>query len=171
MDDDVKEAPSSANASKSLEGTAAGSGEEDPTGQVDSAARKTTVRMRLIAQYKLNSAFIGVSQLATILGRSTSAIYADIRAGRFMLPYRYFNKTPMVCIDDLVEWYCSASRVVPAFGARPEFPAPTEGEDGGGRALSWDEVNAAIDKAADDASRAVGVDPSSRRRRGRPRRL
>ena len=127
--------------------------------------------MWLVARYKLDSALIGVSQLAMILGRSPSAIYADIRAGRFVLPYRYFNKTPMVCIDDLVEWYCSASRVVPAFGARPEFPAAQELDDGDGRALSRDEVNAAIEKAADDACRAMGVDPSSRRRRGRPRRL
>lgn len=141
-------------------------------------ARRIWARKHLIATYKLDSAFIGVTQLALLLGIAPSTIYTHMRAGRFFLPYRLFNATPKVCIDDLIEWYCSGESVVPAYSAKPaRFPKPFQ-EDAGDehpgeqfkRGLSREEVNAAMNKAADDALRALGIDPFSRRKRGRPRR-
>ncbi|QJE02519.1 hypothetical protein HH212_22920 [Massilia forsythiae] len=140
----------------------------EPLDKAGMEARKTTTRMGLIGQYQLDSAFIGVAKLAMILGRSPSAIYADMRAGRFFLPYRLFNKTPMICVDDLVAWFASGSDVVPAFGSKPEpreARSPSDAADGAKRALSLEEVNAAVEKVADDAMRAAGIDPSKRRRR------
>lgn len=140
-------------------------------------ARRVWARKHLIATYKLDSAFIGVTQLALLLGIAPSTIYTHMRAGRFFLPYRLFNATPKVCIDDLIEWYCSGESVVPAYGAKPaRFPKPFQ-EDASDehpgeqfkRGLSREEVNAAMDKAADDALRALGIDPASKRKRARPR--
>ena len=101
-------------------------------------AQRDRYRAKLIAQYKLDSEYIGVSQLATILGLSPSAIYGHMRAGRFFLPYRMFNAAPKIFIDDLVEWHCSGRGVVPAFGSKPrsETVRDEEGDEGSeGRAL------------------------------------
>jgi len=141
-------------------------------------ARRVWARKHLIATYKLDSAFIGVTQLALLLGIAPSTIYTHMRAGRFFLPYRLFNATPKVCIDDLIEWYCSGESVIPAYGAKPARFSKAFQEGAGDehlgeqfkRGLSREEVNAAMDKAADDALRALGIDPASRKKRGRPRR-
>ena len=141
------------------------------TPNVAGMAQRDRYRAKLIAQYKLDSEYIGVSQLATILGLSPSAIYGHMRTGRFFLPYRMFNAAPKIFIDDLVEWHCSGRGVVPAFGSKPwrETVRDEEGDEGSeGRALSREEVNAAIDKAADDAMRSMGIEPRKRRRSRRP---
>lgn len=138
------------------------------TPNVAGMAQRDRYRVKLIAQYKLDSEYIGVSQLARILGLSPSAIYGYMRGGRFFLPYRMFNAAPKIFIDDLVEWHCSGRGVVPAFGAKPwrELAGDDQEGDGGeGRALSKAEVDAAVHKAADDAMRSIGIDPSKRRRR------
>ncbi|MGF6273872.1 hypothetical protein ABIB38_002250 [Massilia sp. UYP11] len=138
------------------------------TPNVAGMAQRDRYRAKLIAQYKLDSEYIGVSQLARILGISPSAIYGHMRSGRFFLPYRMFNAAPKIFIDDLVEWHCSGRGVVPAFGAKPwrELAGDDQEGDGGeGRALSKAEVDAAVHKAADDAMRSMGIDPSSRRRK------
>lgn len=125
-------------------------------------------RSRLIAQYGLGSEYIGVSKLGEILGLSPSAIYGHMRAGRFFLPYRLFNAAPKIFIDDLVEWHWSGRGVVPAYGEKPWRETSREHEAGtgdAGRGLTKSEVNEAVDKAANDALRSMGIDPSKRRRR------
>jgi len=138
----------------------------------DRVTRRERYRSRLIAQYHLDSEYIGVGQLARILGLSPSAIYGHMRNGRFFIPYRMFNAAPKIFIDDLVEWHCSGRGVVPAFGAKPWRETAgddEEGEGGEGRALSKAEVDAAVHQAADDAMRSMGIDPFKRRgRRKRP---
>lgn len=136
---------------------------------VAGVAQRDRYRAKLIAQYKLDSEYVGVSQLARILGLSSSAIYGHMRGGRFFLPYRMFNAAPKIFIDDLVEWHCSGKGVVPAFGAKPCREPAGDGDEGGeGRALSKAEVDAAVHKAADDAMRSMGIDPCKRGRRRRP---
>jgi hypothetical protein len=140
-------------------------------GVVSSRAEK--LRARLIARYQLDSEYIGVTQLGLILGMSPSSIYAHIRAGTFFLPYRLFNATPKIFIDDLVEWHCSGVGVAQAFAPKPEKrQAPIlNGVGQEVRALSRQEINEAVDQAAAHALRSMGIDPSSRRPRksSRPR--
>jgi len=135
------------------------------------AERMRAMRMWYVGRFKLTSAFLGVSQLANILGMAPSTIYSLIRAGRFFLPHRMMNASPRVWIDDLVAWHLSGEGPAAALGREPSKPreAPAnpdaEGEGKGGRALTRAEVNAAVSKAADDALRAAGIDPATRRRR------
>lgn len=137
------------------------------------ASRTEKLRGRLIARYQLDSEYIGVTQLGLILGMSPSSIYAHIRAGTFFLPYRLFNATPKIFIDDLVEWHCSGVGVAQAFAPKPEKrQAPILNDSGQEvRALSRQEINDAVDQAAAHALRSMGIDPSSRRPRksSRPR--
>jgi len=153
------------------EGTSAQSTPLDGAPDAAALARENH-RSRLVAQYNLESEYIGVVKLARILGLSASAIYSLIRAGRFFLPYRLFNAAPKIFIDDLVEWHCSGQGVVPAFGAKPSLETAVDDEDGAGgkgRALSRAEVNEAVEKAAEHAMRSMGIDPSARRRKHRQR--
>lgn len=121
-------------------------------------ARKTHVRMTLIQQFHLDSAFIGVPKLAGILGLSPSTIWGYIRERKFFIPYRMFNKSPVVCIDDLVEWYCASDGLIRGEMA-PEPPAAaaslSDGE--GGRESD-------IDDAVEQALASIGIDPKSKRR-------
>ena len=149
------------------EGASAQSTPLDDAPDASALARKSH-RSRLVAQYNLDSEYIGVGQLVRILGLSASAIYGHIRAGRFFLPYRLFNAAPKIFIDDLVEWHCSGQGVVPAFGEKPSRETAVDEEDGAGgkgRALSRAEVNEAVEKAAENAMLSMGIEPSKRRPR------
>ncbi|MES2149884.1 MAG: hypothetical protein V4508_08820 [Pseudomonadota bacterium] len=89
------------------------------------AGRRTFVRMTLINEFHIESAFIGVPKVARILGLAPTTIYGYMRQGTFFIPYRLFNTSPMVCIDDLVEWYCSRKDMLFAVGEGDglrEFP-------------------------------------------------
>ncbi|MGK5063950.1 helix-turn-helix transcriptional regulator [Janthinobacterium sp. LB3P112] len=70
-------------------------------------AERMRVKLMLVKDFQVQSAFINVTKLASILGISPSTIWRQIRNRQFFIPYQIFNCTPMVCIDDLVEWYCS----------------------------------------------------------------
>lgn len=135
------------------------------------AERMRAMRMWYVGRFKLTSAFLGVSQLSDILGIAPSTIYSLIRAGRFFLPHRMMNASPRVWIDDLVAWHLSGEGAAAALATKPSrgraasANPDVDGEAPGGRALSQAEVNAAVSKAADDALRAAGIDPSTRRRR------
>lgn len=139
-------------------------------GVVSSRAEK--LRARLIARYQLDSEYIGVTQLGLILGMSPSSIYAHIRAGTFFLPYRLFNATPKIFIDDLVEWHCSGVGVAQAFAPKPEKrQAPMLNSSGQEvRALSRQEINEAVNQAAAHALRSMGLDPMQRKRVRMPKR-
>ena len=122
-------------------------------------ARKTHVRMMLIQQFHVESAFIGVPKLAAILGLSPSTVWGYIRERKFFIPYRMFNKTPVVCIDDLVEWYCASDSMITRAAAAPlEMPtAPAS------RAQTQSERDSDIDDAVARALASIGIDPNSKR--------
>lgn len=128
-------------------------------------------RELLARRHGLRSDFVGVGQLSKILGIAPATIYGHIRTGRFFLPYRLFNVSPMVSLDDLARWYGSRAGVVPAFGAKPARKPAWMREDDDhegreeGRGLTQAEVNAEIDKAAAAAMREMGLEPSKKRRK------
>lgn len=66
-----------------------------------------TFRARLRDEFHIRSMLIAVPTLAQLIGVSPSTLYAYIRDDTFFLPYRRVNKTPMVAVDDFIEWYCA----------------------------------------------------------------
>lgn len=73
----------------------------------------------LLLRSGIDSALVGVPKLARVLGMGASTIYSYMRAEKFFMPYRMVNGTPMVKIDDLVEWYLSADSEVGAAKVPP----------------------------------------------------
>lgn len=125
------------------------------------ARRRLFIRMTLINDYRLSSAFIPVPKLALILGMSPSTIWSHMRQKRFPIPYRLFNTTPMVCIDDLVDWYCAKDDlIIPDSAPAPRRSAKQEAEDEGRRR------SAETEDLVANALASLGINP---RRRKRPR--
>jgi len=121
-------------------------------------AKRVHARMWLIQQFHLESAFIGVPKLAIILGVSPSALWGYIREGKFFMPYRMFNKSPVVCIDDLVEWYCGPEGSFADLDAAiPELP-PTPAAADRPEALESIEIEQAVARAL----ASIGIDPRSK---------
>lgn len=67
-------------------------------------ARRVCLDM-LMAKFGIDAAMVNVPKLARALGMGSSTIYAYMRAGTFFLPFRSVNGTPMVRVDDLIDWY------------------------------------------------------------------
>lgn len=66
----------------------------------------------MMSKFGIDSVLIGVPKLARALGMGASTLYAYMRAGTFFVPYRMVNGTPMVKIDDFLDWYLSQERDV-----------------------------------------------------------
>ena len=77
---------------------------------------------QVLARFGIDTALIGVPKLSRILGIATSTIYAYMRSGRFFIPYRLVNGSPMVRVDDLIEWYVSSEGVVQPGSSRDVQP-------------------------------------------------
>jgi len=123
------------------------------------ARRRLFVRMTLIEDYRLSSAFIPVPKLAVILGMSPSTIWSHMRQKKFPIPYRVFNTTPMVCIDDLVDWYCAKDDLIlPDEAPAPRRSAKQEAEEARRRR------DAETKEIVADALASLGI--NTRRRRG-----
>lgn len=60
----------------------------------------TKIRVR----FKLESELIQLPVLARIVGVKQATLYLHAREGHLFLPCLYINKTPLVRLDDLVEW-------------------------------------------------------------------
>ena len=129
--------------------------------------KRVFARMTLIQEFGLDSAFIGVPKLARILGLSPNTVWSYMRQGKFFMPYRKFNTSPVVCIDDLVEWYCGrGDLVLPAPDAATladmrATPAPLID-----KAKIKADGDAAVDAIVANALVSMGLDPG----RGRARR-
>lgn len=126
------------------------------------ANRRAWVRMSLVRDYQLESAFIGVPKLSRILGVSPSTIWSHMRAKKFWIPYRMFNTTPTVCVDDLVDWYCSRDDLVfpeAIEDARPAVALERDRAEAAPRARGNE-----TDNIVDNALASLGMAP--RRRRG-----
>ena len=59
----------------------------------------------LMSRFGIEAAMVSVPQLARLLGRSKSTIYASVKEGRFFIPHRMMGESPMFTIDDVVTWY------------------------------------------------------------------
>lgn len=127
------------------------------------ARRRALVRMTLIQMFHLESAFIGVPKLARILGVTPNTIWSYMRQKKFFIPYRMFNTTPMVCIDDLVEWYCSRDGLwMAAETSEPlfhDYGRIQTGSRDAGPPDGQDEV----DSIVADALAALGLDSKTER--------
>jgi hypothetical protein len=125
-------------------------------------SRRAWVRTTLIQEYRLASALIGVPKLALIMGLSPSTIWSHMRQRKFPIPYRMVNTTPMVGIDDLVDWYCARDDLIfpaeadaePTLRASPRDKAEEE------RKRRDDDTDAIVN----DALAKLGIPPRRRRR-------
>lgn len=140
----------------------------DDTPEAREARRRLFVRMSLIREFGLDSAFIGVPKLARILGLSPNTVWSYMRQGKFFIPYRKFNTSPVVCIDDLVDWYCGRGDLV--------LPAPDAATLADMRAAPAPMVDKAKIKADGDAAvdaivanvlASMGLEPGHARTRAR----
>ncbi|MFM0298714.1 hypothetical protein PQQ99_01115 [Paraburkholderia sediminicola] len=60
-----------------------------------------------LVRHGIHSMFVRVRDLSRLLGLPQSTIYAAIREGRFFLPHRMMLASPVVHIEDLVDWICN----------------------------------------------------------------
>ena len=91
----------------------------------EEAARLNDVRSRLASRYGVHGEFVGVSTLARVLGVGETTLYDYIRAGRFALPCRMFNRTPKVAVDDLARWMIGGENlVIPGGTSAPRSTVP-----------------------------------------------
>jgi DNA-binding CsgD family transcriptional regulator len=126
------------------------------------ASRRAWVRATLIQEYRLASALIGVPKLALIMGLSPSTIWSHMRQRKFPIPYRMVNTTPMVGIDDLVDWYCARDDLIfPAEAdAEPTLRASPRDEAEEERKRRDDDTDAIVNEAL----AKLGIPPRRRRR-------
>ena len=78
-------------------------------GRTELEIERDALRDRLRREFHITALFIPAKTVACVLGVSPSTIYAYIRTDAFFLPYRLINKTPMISLDDLVEWCLRSS--------------------------------------------------------------
>ncbi|PKV44465.1 hypothetical protein CLU92_1805 [Janthinobacterium sp. 61] len=136
-------------------------------------AERMRVKLMIINDYQVESAFINVTKLARILGISPSTIWRLIRNRQFFIPYQIFNFTPMVCIDDLVEWYCARDCLSALEAAETEALEKNEQEETAHVRKMKEEAmaRARATSIVDDALATMGLaDSSPRSRVFRPRR-
>lgn len=79
---------------------------EKPSDGTVASNGRDRVEAMLIARFAIDSAFVRVEPLAKVLGIAPSTIYGQMRSGTFCIPFRKIGSTPVVKIDDLVDWYC-----------------------------------------------------------------
>jgi hypothetical protein len=92
-------------------------------GRAPAPTRKVECLDALMRRFGIDSALIGVPKLARALGMGTSTLYTYMRCGTFFMPYRMVNGTPMVKVDDFIDWYLSSDGDVRPCAAA-SIPAP-----------------------------------------------
>lgn len=144
-----------------VEGGEASPGDEGVT----RLARPTDwTRERLAKEYGLTAAFVGVAKLAAVLGIAPSTIYGHMRAGRFFLPYRMLNASPMVRVDDLADWLGSPDGVVAPGEARLGRRRAGRPSEEGESSAKHGESDARVDKIVAAALRSMGMEPEVSRK-------
>jgi hypothetical protein len=99
------------------------------TGQVDIARgfvddlRRQRSREWLVA-HGIDTMMVSVPKIARALGYAPATLYGYIKGGTFFLPHRLVNGSPMVALDDLLDWVCDKAQDV-----RPESNAPVVAEE------------------------------------------
>ena len=148
-------------------------GEASSGGEGASRLARSTVwtRERLAKEFGVTAAFVGVAKLAAVLGIAPSTIYGHMRAGRFFLPYRMLNASPMVRVDDLSDWLGSPDGVIaagePRLGRRRTGTPSEEGESSSKPGDSDDRV----DQIVAAALRSMGMEPEVARKAKPTRKL
>ncbi len=81
------------------------------------ASRAETIAV-LAARLGLDSLLVSIPRTARALGYAPSTLYGYIAKGAFFLPCRMVNGSPMVVLDDLIDWLASRSGdAMPTAGA------------------------------------------------------
>lgn len=129
---------------------------------------RDALRARLQREFHITALFVPVKTVACVLGLSPSTIYAYIRGDAFFLPYCLMNKTPMIALDDLVDWCLrSSERRAPTFAQQPNL-VRTELPDRTSKiGLCESEDISPVDRAVAEAMSQLGF--PARRRSVRPR--
>jgi predicted DNA-binding transcriptional regulator AlpA len=60
--------------------------------------------LSMMQRMGINTLMVSIPTIARALGYSPATLYGYISRGTFFLPHRVVNGSPMVAIDDLVDW-------------------------------------------------------------------
>lgn len=133
-------------------------------------ASREALRARLQREFHITALFIPAKTVACVLGVSPSTIYAYIRTDAFFLPYRLINKTPMISLDDLVEWCLRSSSDwrMPIIKAPAKLfhPDSEAGEAAGVKPRDGERMSA-VDRAVADTLSQLGLPARGPRKRVR----
>lgn len=61
----------------------------------------------LLAKHGIDTIMVSIPRIARALGYAPATLYAYIKNGEFFLPYRVVHGSPMVAVDDFINWCCS----------------------------------------------------------------
>ncbi|QDD65583.1 hypothetical protein EJD96_16160 [Herbaspirillum seropedicae] len=67
--------------------------------------REDYIRNILLERFKEIPLLIRAKTVAEILGIPASTIYEHIRRGKFFMSYRLINESPMVDVEEFIQWY------------------------------------------------------------------
>ena len=137
----------------------------DHLGMGPAEAARSQARQYLVSQFHLDSAFVPVQKLSRVLGLSPSTIYGYMRQGKFFLPYRMFNTSPVVSLDDLVDWYVAGETVA---ACPPAEGAGIAAAGGASEPPRREPARLDVDSYVREKLVALGLSPSLRKRSRRP---
>lgn len=123
-----------------------------PTAEEARRAYWEHTKKRLMRDFHVEAAFVGVPKLGRILGLAPSTIYGHVRAGVFFIPHRMMNTTTVFLFDDVVDWICEEQPTGHALAAVPE-PAGAVGGSGDH-----------TERVVNNALRSMGLPPRERQR-------
>lgn len=61
----------------------------------------------LLAKHGIDTVMVSIPRIARALGYAPATLYGYIKNGDFFLPYRVVQGSPMVAVDDFINWCCS----------------------------------------------------------------
>lgn len=67
-----------------------------------------------LVAHGIDTMMVSIPKIARAMGYSPATLYGYIKAGRFFLPHRLVNGSPMVALDHLLDWVCDKAREVRA---------------------------------------------------------
>lgn len=152
--------------------------ENSPLDLSDSLEQKRNAfRATLRSEFHVTSALLPIKTIAAVIGMCPATLYGYIRSDAFFLPYRRINKTPMVELEDLVEWYCSGEKIEPRTKSKETLSMVNSEEDkrddlGQGEPSSdtiKGPASTAMDRAVNQALKELGLQNLNRRPRGQRR--
>lgn len=80
----------------------------DEMSEMDSALSvRRDLFWSMMQRMGINTLLVSIPTIARALGYSPATLYGYISRGTFFLPHRVVNGSPMVAVDDLVDWLAS----------------------------------------------------------------